>query len=879
MRAAAIALVAGLAIVQLRGGPPPGSGRPEPARPRRRCARRPGAPTISAWRSSNSSTTKGPPPLSARRFGSRRISRSPGSTSPSRCSTAATRPTRRRRRGRPRRASPTSPAAHFVLGLASRAEDRLDDAIAAFTRVLQLDPADAGTKIHLGQIQLQQRRYDEALRLFQDALTAEPYNVTAAYNAALALTRAGRAEDGRQAMQRFESLRDSIYGVTYSQTYLAQGRYGEALASTGAEPDLVNPGAAGGDVLQRDRHVPAGSRPRRNLTRRNRPAASRSSTRTTTAISTSSRSARPGRDSSATTAGGCGTRRPASSRFPRQSWPARARSRGTTTTTASPISSSSATAAGGSCTRRQTGRSKMRRLPPGCRRHPPRPPRRRSRMPITTATSTSSIAGAAAQLLRNNGNGTFTDITAAAGIGAEGRAAARAVDCRRRLRQPARHRHPRRRAARSAPALFRNMRDGTFRDAAAELGLPPAAEYSAVTAADVNKDGYTDLFLAKPSGAGVFALSDGHGKFRTAPGPFRVLARQWPHSSPTTTTTGSLDLLMLSGERLQVFRNIGGDRWPETGDAARLPGAAPGAPTARSRRWRSAISTRRRHGRRDPRSARRPAGLEKRRRQPEHVAARAARGARQQSQRHRREDRAARRQPAPGPRNVGVLAGRRAGRSGVRPGLAHGGRRGPRAVAVGHPAGGDDPPRAGRRPAAGDHRHRARSQALVVPVSLHVERHAIRVRDRLHGRRRDGRLGRAGGLEPARSRRVRPHRRRSAPAARRPVRAADHERARGSAVRRSAAARRRPITPRTSTSSRTRACGRRRARRSPSRPSRNARPPVRALDEHGHDVLPQIASLDRRYPDDFGLLPIRGYAAPHELVLDLGAPSNGACSC
>jgi len=88
---------------------------------------------------------------------------------------------------------PTTPAVHFVLGLASKAEDRLDDAVAAFGRVLQLDPADAGTKIHLGQIHLQQRRYEDALRLFQEALTAEPYNVTAAYSAALALTRAGRA--------------------------------------------------------------------------------------------------------------------------------------------------------------------------------------------------------------------------------------------------------------------------------------------------------------------------------------------------------------------------------------------------------------------------------------------------------------------------------------------------------------------------------------------------------------------------------------------------------------------------------------------------------------------------------------------------------------
>ena len=95
--------------------------------------------------------------------------------------------------------------------------------------------------------------------MFQEALTAEPYNVTAAYSAALALTRAGKADEGRQAMQAFESLRDSVYGVTYAQTYLAQGKYGEAIASTGAEPELVNPAApdvtfsdATGDVAASD---------------------------------------------------------------------------------------------------------------------------------------------------------------------------------------------------------------------------------------------------------------------------------------------------------------------------------------------------------------------------------------------------------------------------------------------------------------------------------------------------------------------------------------------------------------------------------------------------------------------------------------------------
>jgi hypothetical protein len=53
-----------------------------------------------------------------------------------------------------------------------------------------------------------------------------------------------------------------------------------------------------------------------------------------------------------------------------------------------------------------------------------------------------------------------------------------------------------------------------------------------------------------------------------------------------------------------------------------------------------------------------------------------------------------------------------------------------------------------------------------------------------------------------------------------------------------------------------------------------ARPPVRAHDDHGHDVLPQVTALDRRYPDDFRRLPVRGYAEPHALELDLGTQAT-----
>src|SRR3989442_12609534 len=49
----------------------------------------------------------------------------------------------------------------------------------------------------------------------------------------------------------------------------------------------------------------------------------------------------------------------------------------------------------------------------------------------------------------------------------------------------------------------------------------------------------------------------------------------------------------------------------------------------------------------------------------------------------------------------------------------------------------------------------------------------------------------------------------------------------------------------------------------------NLRPPLRAVDEHGHDVTARIAARDREYPDDFELLGFRGYAGPHTLTLTL----------
>ena len=115
------------------------------------------------------------------------------------------------------------------------------------------------------------------------------------------------------------------------------------------------------------------------------------------------------------------------------------------------------------------------------------------------------------QLLRNNGNGTFQDTTRDAGL-LDGALRGIAVaptdfDNRRDIDLLVI-------GSSGPPRLFKNMRDGTFADAASEAGLPQAAAYSALAAADVDKDGYTDFLLGRADATGIFVQSDGQGRFR-----------------------------------------------------------------------------------------------------------------------------------------------------------------------------------------------------------------------------------------------------------------------------------------------------------------------------------------------------------------------------
>jgi tetratricopeptide (TPR) repeat protein len=136
--------------------------------------------------------------------------------------------------------APNAPQPHYILGLIAKSQARMDEAIGPFQQVLKLDQNDVGANVNLGQIYSQQRKYTEAIASFRTALAAEPYNSTALYNLGTTLIRAGQREEGQKVIQRFQEFRTRGSGSSLGNNYLEQGRYADAVASTGAEPDLVD---------------------------------------------------------------------------------------------------------------------------------------------------------------------------------------------------------------------------------------------------------------------------------------------------------------------------------------------------------------------------------------------------------------------------------------------------------------------------------------------------------------------------------------------------------------------------------------------------------------------------------------------------------------
>jgi len=135
------------------------------------------------------------------------------------------------------------------------------------------------------------------------------------------------------------------------------------------------------------------------------------------------------------------------------------------------------------------------------------------------------VLAAPSQLFRNDGGGKFTDVSKGSGAcppGFEGRGVAALDfdgDGRLDLLACEQYYSPK---VKTGPALYRNKGDHTFEQVSEAAGLPVGLGGLGVAAADVNGDGWPDVFLTSGAGEHRLLLNDGKGKFREAPGTREV---------------------------------------------------------------------------------------------------------------------------------------------------------------------------------------------------------------------------------------------------------------------------------------------------------------------------------------------------------------------
>jgi Flp pilus assembly protein TadD len=119
---------------------------------------------------------------------------------------------------------PRDPYAWYNLGLVYKDLGEAEKGIAAFQHVTEITQ-EADAYYFLGYLNTQLQKYDEAIAAFQKGLALYPYHASSEFGLARALQRKGDAASAREHLARFQKITTEHLGAPFGAGYGDQGRY------------------------------------------------------------------------------------------------------------------------------------------------------------------------------------------------------------------------------------------------------------------------------------------------------------------------------------------------------------------------------------------------------------------------------------------------------------------------------------------------------------------------------------------------------------------------------------------------------------------------------------------------------------------------------
>lgn len=124
--------------------------------------------------------------------------------------------------------APNNPRIWYAFGLLYRSDNKPQQSMEAFRRVLRLDPANADSHYFLGSFLLDQHDLPAAAAQFSAALQLAPLHASAEFGLARTLQRQGKVDEARVALERFRQLTNAKLSFPFSHTYGEEGDLGRA---------------------------------------------------------------------------------------------------------------------------------------------------------------------------------------------------------------------------------------------------------------------------------------------------------------------------------------------------------------------------------------------------------------------------------------------------------------------------------------------------------------------------------------------------------------------------------------------------------------------------------------------------------------------------